>query len=295
MMEDISEVEVNQKQRGSQQILAKRILRQKSGLLGAFLILIFLATAAAPDLLARHDPYQMDGKYRLQPPNAQFWFGTDEFGRDMFSRIVWGSRVSLRVSFFTVILANFGGIILGLLGGYFGGIRDNAIMRFMDIMFSFPFILLAILIIAITGPGLTNVVISLAIAYLPYSARVTRGAVLAVKENQYVEAAKATGASDLRVIVKYILPNIIAPLIVYITMSFAFALLSEAGLQFLGLGARPPTPSWGLMLNEARGIFELAPWLGIFPGIAIGLAVMGFNLLGDGLRDFLDPKMRGRM
>lgn len=294
-MQAVAEIETGQKQKSRQKILVKRILQQKTGLFGGFLILIFLVTAAAPSLFVRRDPYRMQPEYRLQRPNAEFWFGTDEFGRDLFSRIVYGSQVSLRVSFFTVILANLGGIILGLVGGYFGGMRDNAIMRFMDIMFSFPFILLAILIIAMTGPGLTNVIISLAIAYLPYSARVTRGAVLAVKENQYVLAARATGASDLRVIVKYILPNIIAPLIVYITMSFAFALLSEAGLQFLGLGARPPTPSWGLMLNEARGIFELAPWLGIFPGIAIGLAVMGFNLLGDGLRDFLDPKMRGRM
>lgn len=294
-MQAVAKIETGQKQKSSHKILAKRILQQKTGLFGGFLILIFLVTAAAPSLFVRRDPYRMQPEYRLQRPNAEFWFGTDEFGRDLFSRIVYGSQVSLRVSFFTVILANLGGIILGLVGGYFGGMRDNAIMRFMDIMFSFPFILLAILIIAMTGPGLTNVIISLAIAYLPYSARVTRGAVLAVKENQYVLAARATGASDLRVIVKYILPNIIAPLIVYITMSFAFALLSEAGLQFLGLGARPPTPSWGLMLNEARGIFELAPWLGIFPGIAIGLAVMGFNLLGDGLRDFLDPKMRGRM
>ncbi len=294
-MQAVAEIETGQKQKSRQKILVKRILQQKTGLFGGFLILIFLVTAAAPSLFVRRDPYRMQPEYRLQRPNAEFWFGTDEFGRDLFSRIVYGSQVSLRVSFFTVILANLGGIILGLVGGYFGGMRDNAIMRFMDIMFSFPFILLAILIIAMTGPGLTNVIISLAISYLPYSARVTRGAVLAIKENQYVLAARATGASDLRVIVKYILPNIIAPLIVYITMSFAFALLSEAGLQFLGLGARPPTPSWGLMLNEARGIFELAPWLGIFPGIAIGLAVMGFNLLGDGLRDFLDPKMRGRM
>jgi len=273
-------------------IFLKRIVREKSGLVGAVLILMFLLTAIAPGLFVKHDPFKMNMKYRLQPPSSQFWFGTDEFGRDLYSRIILGSQVSLRVSFFTVILANLGGIFLGLFGGYFGGIRDNAIMRFMDIMFSFPFILLAILIIAITGPGLTNVVASLAIAYLPYSARITRGAVLAVKESQYVEAAKATGASDWRVIRKYILPNIAAPLTVYITLSFAFALLSEAGLQFLGLGARPPTPSWGLMLNEARGVIELAPWTGIFPGIAIALAVMGFNLLGDGLRDFLDPKMR---
>ena len=273
-------------------VLWQRILRQKSGLLGTIVILLFLSSAAFPGLYANYDPLEMNKKHRLQPPSDQFWFGTDEFGRDIFSRVIFGARVSLFISFFTVVLANIGGIILGVLGGYFGGWRDNVIMRLMDVMFSFPFILLAILIIAITGPGVFNVIISLAVAYLPYSARIARGAVLAVKENQYVEAAKASGASDLRVIVKYIMPNITAPIVVYVTMSFAFALLAEAGLQFLGLGARPPTPSWGLMLNETRGIIEFAPWAGIFPGLAIALAVIGFNLFGDGLRDLLDPKMK---
>jgi peptide/nickel transport system permease protein len=280
------------RRKNSKEVLVKRILRQKSGVLGAFLILFFLTTAAFPSLFSTYDPLEMNKKHRLEAPSSQFWFGTDEFGRDIFSRVIFGSRVSLFISFFTVVLANFGGIILGVLGGYFGGLRDNCIMRLMDVLFSFPFILLAILIIAITGPGIFNVIISLAVAYLPYSARIARGAVLAVKENQYVEAAKASGASDLRVIGKYIMPNITAPIVVYVTMSFAFALLSEAGLQFLGLGARPPTPSWGLMLNETRGIIEFAPWTGVFPGLAIAMAVIGFNLFGDGLRDLLDPKMK---
>jgi len=287
-----SEVNHSADRRNSKTVQLRRILRQKSGLLGAVLILLFLTTAAAPGLLSNYDPLEMNKKHRLEAPSAQFWFGTDEFGRDIFSRVVHGSRVSLFISFFTVVLANIGGIILGVLGGYFGGWRDNLIMRLMDVMFSFPFILLAILIIAITGPGVFNVIISLAVAYLPYSARIARGAVLAVKESQYVEAARASGASDLRVIGKYIMPNVTAPIVVYVTMSFAFALLSEAGLQFLGLGARPPTPSWGLMLNETRGIIEFAPWAGIFPGLAIALAVIGFNLFGDGLRDLLDPKMK---
>ncbi len=273
-------------------VLFRRILRQKSGLLGAFLILLFLTTAAFPGLFAKHDPLEMNKKHRLEAPSAQFFFGTDEFGRDIFSRVIYGSRVSLFISFFTVVLANLGGLIMGVTGGYFGGLRDNIIMRLMDVLFSFPFILLAILIIAITGPGKFNVIISLGVAWLPFSARIARGAVLAVKESQYVEAAKASGASDLRVIVKYIMPNITAPIVVYVTMSFAFVLLSEAGLQFLGLGARPPTPSWGLMLNETRGIIEFAPWTGIFPGVAIALAVIGFNLFGDGLRDLLDPKIK---
>jgi len=287
-----SEVNHSADRRNSKTVQLRRILRQKSGLLGAVLILLFLTTAAAPGLLSNYDPLEMNKKHRLEAPSAQFWFGTDEFGRDIFSRVVHGSRVSLFISFFTVVLANIGGIILGVLGGYFGGWRDNLIMRLMDVMFSFPFILLAILIIAITGPGVFNVIISLAVAYLPYSARIARGAVLAVKGSQYVEAARASGASDLRVIGKYIMPNVTAPIVVYVTMSFAFALLSEAGLQFLGLGARPPTPSWGLMLNETRGIIEFAPWAGIFPGLAIALAVIGFNLFGDGLRDLLDPKMK---
>jgi peptide/nickel transport system permease protein len=273
-------------------ILLQRILRQKSGLLGAVLIVLFLMTAAFPGVFTQYDPLEMNKKHRLEAPSAQFLFGTDEFGRDIFSRVIYGSRVSLFISFFTVVLANFGGIILGVWGGYFGGLRDNIVMRLMDVMFSFPFILLAILIIAITGPGIFNVIISLAVAYLPFSARIARGAVLAVKESQYVEAARASGAGDLRVILKYILPNIAAPIVVYVTMSFAFALLSEAGLQFLGLGARPPTPSWGLMLNETRGIIEFAPWTGIFPGVAIAVAVIGFNLFGDGMRDLLDPKMK---
>jgi len=280
------------RRKSNKEVLLRRVLRQKSGIIGAFLVLLFLSTAAFPGMFSNYDPLEMDKKHRLEPPSAQFWFGTDEFGRDIFSRVIFGARVSLLISFFTVVLANIGGIIFGVLGGYFGGLRDNIIMRLMDTMFSFPFILLAILIIAITGPGVTNVIISLAVAYLPYSARIARGAVLAVKENQYVEAARASGASDLRVIVKYIMPNITAPIVVYVTMSFAFALLSEAGLQFLGLGARPPTPSWGLMLNETRGIIEFAPWTGVFPGLAIALAVIGFNLFGDGLRDVLDPKMK---
>jgi ABC-type dipeptide/oligopeptide/nickel transport system permease subunit len=276
----------------SREILLRRILRQKSGLLGAVLILLFLTTAVFPGLFASHDPLEMNKAHRLEAPSAQFLFGTDEFGRDIFSRVVYGARVSLFISFVTVMLTNFGGIILGILGGYFGGLRDNAIMRLMDVLFSFPFILLAILIIAITGPGIFNVIISLGVAWLPFSARIARGAVMAVKESQYVEAAKASGAGDLRVILKYILPNIAAPIVVYVTMSFAFVILSEAGLQFLGLGARPPTPSWGLMLNETRGIIEFAPWTGIFPGVAIAIAVIGFNLFGDGLRDLLDPKMK---
>lgn len=278
--------------KNSKQVFLRRILRQKSGIFGALLILLFLTTAAFPGLFSKYDPLEMNKKHRLEPPSSQFLFGTDEFGRDIFSRVIFGSRVSLFISFFTVVLANFGGIILGVVGGYYGGLRDNIIMRLMDIMFSFPFILLAILIIAITGPGVFNVIISLAVAYLPYSARIARGSVMAVRESQYVEAARASGAGDLRVIIRYIMPNITAPIVVYVTMSFAFALLAEAGLQFLGLGARPPTPSWGLMLNETRGIIEFAPWTGIFPGLAIALAVIGFNLFGDGLRDLFDPKMK---
>ena len=277
----------------SNHILLKRITREKSGLIGLFLIVSFLVMAMAPGIFSPYDPIEMDKKHRLEPPSWQYWCGTDEFGRDILSRIIWGCRMSLLTSFLTVVVTNFFGTILGLIGGYYGGIRDNIIMRFMDILFSFPFILLAILIIAISGPSLASVVTCLAIAYLPYSARVARGAVLAIKENQYVEAAKAAGATDFRIIRKYILPNITATLTVFVTINFAFVLLAESGLQFLGFGVAPPTPSWGLMLRESRRFLELAPWTAIFPGLAIALAVIGFNLLGDGMRDFLDPKMRG--
>ena len=273
-------------------ILIKRLLREKSGLVGVLLIVGFLTVAIAPGIFAPYDPIEMHNKHRLEPPSKQFWCGTDEFGRDVLSRILWGCRMSLLTSFLTVVVTNICGTILGLIGGYYGGFRDNIIMRFMDVLFSFPFILLAILIIAISGPSLSSVVACLAIAYLPYSARVARGAVLAAKENQYVEAAKAAGATDLRIILKYILPNITATLTVFVTINFAFVLLAESGLQFLGFGVAPPTPSWGLMLREARRFLELAPWTAIFPGLAIALAVVGFNLLGDGMRDFFDPKMR---
>jgi len=282
----------DQKKLSSRHILFKRILRQKSGLIGLFIIVSFLVMAFVPGFFSPSDPLKMFKTYRLGPPTDQFLCGTDQLGRDILSRIIYGCRSSLLISFLTVMITNFFGTLLGLVSGYFGGVRDNIIMRFVDILLSFPFILLAILIIAITGPGLMPVVICLAIAYLPYSARVARGAVMAVKENQYVEAAIAAGAGHSRIILKYILPNIAPTIIVFVTINFSYVLLAESALQFLGFGMPPPTPSWGLMLREARSFFELAPWTAIFPGIAIALAVVGFNLLGDGLRDFFDPKMQ---
>ncbi len=274
-------------------ILFKRILKQKSGLIGLFIIAFFIVMAIVPTLFSPSDPLTMYKSYRLGPPTSQFWFGTDQLGRDILSRIIWGCRSSLLTSFLTVMTTNIFGISLGLISGYFGGVHDNIIMRFVDILLSFPFILLAILIIAITGPGLFPVVICLSIAYLPYSARVARGSVMAVKENQYIEAAIAAGAGNTRIILKYILPNIASTIIVFVTINFSYVLLAESALQFLGFGMPPPTPSWGLMLREARSFFELAPWVAIFPGLAIALGVVGFNLLGDGLRDFFDPKMAG--
>ncbi len=282
----------DQKKISNKHILFKRILRQKSGLIGLIIIVFFLVMAIVPGFFSPNEPLKMFKTYRLGPPTNQFLCGTDQLGRDILSRIIWGCRSSLLTSFLTVMITNFLGTFLGLISGYFGGIRDNIIMRFVDILLSFPFILLAILLIAITGPGLMPVVICLAIAYLPYSARVARGAVMAVRENQYIEAAKASGASDSRIILKYILPNIAPTIIVFVTINFSYVLLAESALQFLGFGMPPPTPSWGLMLREARSFFELAPWTAIFPGIAIALAVVGFNLLGDGLRDFFDPKMQ---
>jgi peptide/nickel transport system permease protein len=229
----------------------------------------------------------MHPKARLQPPNRTFLLGTDEFGRDILSRIIWGSRLSLKISFLSVGLAALGGIPLGLLSGYYGGILDAILMRIMDVIFAFPVILLAILILAMLGSTVSNLILVLGLIYLPAFTRLTRGATLSMKEKPHIESARALGASDLRIILRHILPNITSPLTVHFTLNLAFAILAEAALNFLGLGTRPPTPSWGLMLSSSLKLLQIAPWLAIFPGLAIAWAVLGFNLLGDGLREWL--------
>jgi peptide/nickel transport system permease protein len=270
----------------------KRLLRNFAFTSGAILTIALIVVALAAPLLAPFDPNAQDTFRRLEPPSRQHLLGLDDLGRDVLSRIVWGARVSLRVGFSVVILASIIGITLGAMAGYFGGGVDTVVMRITDILLAFPGILLAIALVAVLGPSLNNVILALAtIGWVGY-ARLVRGQVLKVREMEFVTAAKALGARSPRVIVRHVLPNVINPVIVMATLGLAGAILAEAALSFLGLGVQPPTPSWGAMLTAGRRYLGLANHLAIYPGIAIMLAVMGLNFLGDGLIDALDPKYR---
>ncbi len=271
-----------------------RLWRNRSGAAGLILIVLFLAAALAGALgLTPYPPNEQHAKDRMQPPSRQYIFGTDEFGRDVYSRLIRGATNSLSIAFVSVALASVVGATLGTLAGYFGGRTDNTIMRIMDLFFAFPAILLALAIIAALGPGFRNTILAISIVYMPIFARVARGPVLTVRATEYVTAARCVGARDGRILGRHVLPNIAPPLIVQVSLALSWAILTEAGLSFLGLGIQPPEPSWGSMLSEARSLLELAPWLAIFPGLAIMFCVLGFNLLGDGLRDVLDPRLRG--
>jgi len=271
-----------------------RLWRNRSGAAGLILIVLFLAAALAGALgLTPYPPNEQHAKDRMQPPSRQYIFGTDEFGRDVYSRLIRGATNSLSIAFVSVALASVIGSTLGTLAGYFGGRVDNTIMRIMDLFFAFPAILLALAIIAALGPGFRNTILAISVVYMPIFARVARGPVLTVRATEYVTAARCVGARDGRILGRHVLPNIAPPLIVQVSLALSWAILTEAGLSFLGLGIQPPEPSWGSMLSEARSLLELAPWLAIFPGLAIMFCVLGFNLLGDGLRDVLDPRMRG--
>ena len=240
--------------------------------------------------IAPYGPNATDVMNALKGPSGKHWFGTDDLGRDVLSRVILSCGATLKVSLLSVGIAMVVGVPLGLIAGYHRGFVDTVIMRVVDVMFAFPVMLLAIAIVAVLGPGLTTAIIAIGVVYTPIFARVTRGSVLQVREEPYIRAQKALGASDTRIIRRHVLPNVSAPIIVQTSLSFAFAILSEAALSFLGLGVQPPSPSWGRMLFDAKGFFNLAPWLAIFPGAAIFVTVLAFNLLGDSLRDALDPK-----
>ncbi|MEA2568840.1 MAG: peptide/nickel transport system permease protein [Acidobacteriota bacterium] len=274
---------------------AKRLLKNFAFSAGLLLTVVLIVIAIAAPLIAPFDPDVQDTSRRLEAPSHEHLLGLDDLGRDVFSRIVFGARVSLRVGFSVVFIASLIGISLGAIAGYFGGIADTLIMRLTDILLAFPGILLAIALVAVLGPSLNNVILALStIGWVGY-ARLVRGQVLKVREMEYVTAAKALGAKSPRVIVLHVLPNVINPVIVMATLGLAGAILSEAALSFLGLGVQPPTPSWGAMLTSGRRYLGLANHLAIFPGAAIMLAVMGLNFLGDGLIDALDPKYRKLM
>jgi peptide/nickel transport system permease protein len=262
--------------------------------IGVAVVAAMIALALGADLVSPYDPTEMKIADALKAPSRAHLFGTDRFGRDVLSRTIHGTRIALGVALSSIALAVAVGTVLGLVGGYFGGWLDLVIGRVMDVLFSFPTLILAIAIAAMLGPGLTNAVLAIAVVYAPLFSRVARGPVIAEREKEHVLAALSLGAGAPRVIARHILPNVLAPLIVQVSVSLAYAILIEASLSYLGLGTQPPAPSWGVMLNEGRTYLETAPWMSIFPGIAIMLAVLGFNLLGDGLREVLDPQLRGR-
>lgn len=270
----------------------RRLLQSKIGIAGLGIIIFLIIVAALAPVIAPYDPFEQDILARYKAPSADHFLGTDEMGRDILSRIIYGSRISLQVGLVSVALALILGVGFGLLAGYYGGKIDMVIMRFMDIMLAFPSILLAIGIVAILGPQLKNAMLAIGIINVPRFARIVRSSVLSIKESEYISAARALGAGDLRIVFKHLLPNAMAPLIVQTTLSIATAILEAAALSFLGLGAQPPSPEWGAMLSDARSSLQKAPWVATFPGLAIIFGVLGFNLLGDGLRDALDPKMK---
>jgi peptide/nickel transport system permease protein len=270
----------------------RRLLRRKSAVLGLVIIVLFVAVAVFAPLIAPYDPTQQSWTSIRKPPSWQHWFGTDESGRDLFSRVIHGARASLLAGVVSISIALSLGVPVGLLAGYGGRWIDALIGRITDAMLAIPFLILAIALAAFLGPSLQNAMIAIGLTATPIFVRLTRGQVMAVKVEDYVEAARAVGNPPVRIAVKHILPNILPALIVQATISIATAIIAEASLSFLGLGQQPPAPSWGSMLNTAQRFLTNAPWMAVWPGLAIFLTVLSFNILGDGLRDALDPKER---
>ncbi|MHB9836343.1 ABC transporter permease [Paraburkholderia terrae] len=267
-----------------------RFMRNKAAVFGACLVALIVVMAVFAPWLTQYDPVQASFMTVRQAPSAAHWFGTDELGRDVLSRLLYGARASLLAGVVSVGIAVVLGVPLGLLAGYFGKLVDGVISRVADALLSIPFLILAIALSAFLGPSLTNAMAAIGISAMPRFIRLTRGQAISVKAEEYVEGARAIGLDHARIILRYILPNVLPPIIVQASLTVASAIIAEASLSFLGLGQLPPAPSWGSMLNTAKDFVSQAPWMSIFPGIAIFLAVLGFNLLGDGLRDALDPR-----
>ncbi|HET9577822.1 MAG TPA: ABC transporter permease [Usitatibacter sp.] len=268
----------------------RRLWRRRGAMVGLAVILFFVALALFAPWISPHDPLATSWSAVRKAPSAQFLFGTDEIGRDVLSRVIWGSRASLLAGVISVSISLAIGVPIGLAAGYLGGWTDMLISRVTDAMLACPFLILAIALAAFLGPSLTNAMIAIGIAATPVFVRLTRAQVLAVKVEDFIEAARAVGNSRLRIALRHVFPNIVAPLIVQATLAIAAAIIAEASLSFLGLGQQPPAPSWGSMLNTAKNYVENAPWMAIWPGLSIFLLVLSFNLLGDGLRDALDPR-----
>jgi peptide/nickel transport system permease protein len=264
--------------------------RNVIAMIGLVILTVLVVVGILGEAIAPYGVNEVDVDNMLQAPSWSHPFGTDELGRDVFSRVIVAARVSLTVGLVSVGLALIAGVTMGIVSGYYGGVVDNVLMRCMDVLFAFPVLLLAVAIVAVLGRGLGAAMVAIGVVYTPIFARVTRASVLSVREQVFVQAAVATGAGDWRIMRRHVLPNIAAPLIVQTSLSLAFAILSEAALSFLGLGVQPPDPSWGRMLYEARGFVQDAWWMGLFPGLAIFLVVLAFNIVGDALRDVLDPR-----
>lgn len=274
------------------QVALRRLRRNRGAMAGLFLVITLAAVAVFANLLAPHDPIKIIPDAALRPPGGKNVLGTDPLGRDILSRLIYGARISLRVGLVSVGIAAVCGSTLGLLAGYYGRWADLVVMRMIDLLLAFPNVLLALVIIAILGPSIFNLMIAVGISATPGYARLVRGSVLSAKENVYVEAAVAVGCSDRLIIWRHILPNVLAPVIILSTLGMAGAILTGAALSFLGLGVQPPTPEWGTMLSDGRNYLRKAWWITTFPGLAIMLTVLSINMLGDGLRDALDPRLK---
>ena len=274
--------------------MIRRLARSRSALAGAIIVCALLLAALFAPLLAPYSPIDQHFIVQLQPPSLAHPLGTDEFGRDILSRVIFGSRWALLVGLLADGIALVFGVGLGLLSGFYGGRVDRLITWLTDVTLAFPYLLLAMMIVALLGPGITNAMIAIGIVYMPKYTRLVRGTVLSLREKEFIEAARCLGIGPLRMMLRHILPNAVAPIIVMATLAIGWAIVETAGLSFLGLGAQPPTPEWGAMLSSGRTYMLSAWWIATFPGLAILLTVIGFNLLGDGLRDVLDPYLRGR-
>lgn len=275
--------------------IVRAIFNHPSGRIGALIIAVYVVAAALGALgLTPHNALRQFPIDRLKPPNTAYWFGTDLLGRDTFSRLMLGIGQSFVVAFSSVLCATLAGSVIGLLAAWFGTLWDGILMRLMDVLLAFPAILLALLIIAVVGPGTGTSIAAIAIVYTPIFARVVRGPALSLKQREFVDAARTFGSRPGYILTRHLLLNLVAPLTVQVTLALAWALLTEAGLSFLGLGTQPPAPSLGLMLADSKNLMQHAPWLMLFPGLTIMLGILGFNLTGDALRDILDPRTRER-
>jgi peptide/nickel transport system permease protein len=289
--EVVSEPDVKPEHRGARML--RLVAQDRVGSIGLVIVVLMTAAAVFAPLIAPYDPTAMSNQ-RLAPPSGDFLLGADEAGRDLLSRVLYGARTSLTVSLIVVTCAGAIGVLLGLLAGFYRGVLDAIITPVTDILFSFPTLLLALAVVAARGPGTENLIMALVIVFIPSFARIVRGTAMSVRKEPYVESGQAAGLSNARLIFKYILPNSVAPIAVQFTTSLAYAILIEASLGYLGLGVQPPQPSWGSMLASGKSFMEMSIWPSVVPGLCIMITVLGFNLLGDTLRDVLDPRLRGK-